>query len=72
MNNEVSIDDVCEIFGCKRISLQRWIFRFQESGQVKRTNKEPISYKITEEQVKYAIKLVKENQQITMEALLAK
>ncbi len=72
VNNDVSIDDVCEIFGCKRSSLQRWIIRYQETGQVKRINKEPISYKITEEQVKYAIKLLKQNQQITMEALLNK
>ena len=36
INNDVSIDNVCEIFGCKRSSLQRWIIRYQETGQVKR------------------------------------
>lgn len=34
------------------VSYAHEIIRSQESGQVKRTNKEPISYKITEEKYK--------------------
>lgn len=35
--------------------------------EIKRLSKKPISYKITKEQVKYAIQKLKENEQITIE-----
>ena len=35
--------------------------------EIKRLSRKPISYKITKEQVKYAIQKLKENEQITME-----
>ena len=28
INNEVSMDEVCEIFECKKTSLKRWIDRY--------------------------------------------
>ena len=37
--------------------------------EIKRLNRKPKSYKITKEQVKYAIQKLKENEQITMEEL---
>ena len=37
--------------------------------EIKRLNRKPKSYKITKEQVKYAIQRLKENEQITMEEL---
>jgi hypothetical protein len=37
--------------------------------KLKRLSRKPISYKITKEQVKYAIQKLKENEQITMEEL---
>jgi len=69
LNNDVSLDDVCEIFDCPKQSLYRWIKRFNELGEIGRLDRKPISYKITKEQVKYAIQKLKENEQITMEEL---
>ena len=46
--------------------MKRWVNRYIEEKSIKRHNRKPISYKITKEQVKYAIKKLKENEQITM------
>ena len=71
-HDEVSMDDVCEIFKCTKSTLRRWIIRYQDTKNIKRLNRPAVSYKITDEQVKYAIKLMKDNEQITVEALLNK
>ena len=47
--------------------LKKWIERYEELEEIKRLNRKLISYKITKEQVKYAIQKLKENEQITME-----
>ena len=69
INNEVSMDEVCEIFECKKTSLKRWIDRYEKDDSIKRHSRKSISYKVTNEQVKYAIKLLKQNEQITLEEL---
>ena len=69
INNEVSMDEVCEIFECKKTSLKRWIDRYEKDGSIKRHSRKSISYKVSNEQVKYAIKLLKHNEQITLEEL---
>ena len=60
------MDDVCNIFNCSKTSLKRWIDRYSENNSLFRENRVPISYKITKDQVDYAIKLLKENEQITI------
>ena len=52
LNNDVSLDDVCEIFNCLKQSLYRWV-RYNELEEINRLNRKPKSYKITKEQVKY-------------------
>ena len=69
LNNDVSLDDVSVIFDCPKQSLYRWVKRYEELEEIKRLNRKSISYKITKEQVKYAILKLKENEQITMEEL---
>jgi transposase len=64
--NDVSMDEVCNIFNCSKTSLKRWIDRYSENNSIVRENKYPISYKITKYHVDYALKLLKENEQITM------
>ena len=46
--------------------MKRWIDRYSENNSIVRENRDPISYKITKDQVDYALKLLKENEQITM------
>ena len=66
----VSMDEVCEIFNCKKTSLHRWIDKYEKEQSIKIRKRKPISYKITKQQVEYAIKVLKENEQITMEELV--
>ena len=69
LKNKISMDKVCEIFECKKQSLSRWVIRYKKEKSIKRHNRKSLSYKITKEQVKYAIKKLKENEQITLEEL---
>ena len=69
LNNDISLDNVCKIFSCPKQSLYRWVKRYNKMEDIERLNREPISYKITKEQVKYSIQKLKENEQITMEEL---
>jgi len=65
-----SLDNVCKIFDCSRQSLYRWIKRYKKEKTLERQNKKSISYKITNEEVKYTIDLLKENEQITNNELV--
>jgi hypothetical protein len=46
LNNDVSLDDVCEIFDCPKQSLYRWVKRYEELEEIKRLNRVQLSYKI--------------------------
>jgi len=70
INNNKSLDKVCEIFDCSKKSLYRWAKRYNDNQTLERQNRNPESYKITKKQVKYALKKQKENEQITMEELV--
>lgn len=70
IKNDTSYAETCRIFECSERSLKRWIDRYTKEKNIKRHNKKPTSYKITKEQVKYAIKLLRDNQQITMAELV--
>ena len=69
LNNDVSLDDVCEIFDCPKQSLYRWVKRYEELEEIKRISRKPKSYKITKEQVKYAIQKLKENERCKLKTL---
>ena len=69
LNNNVSLDDVCEIFNCPKQSLYRWVKRYKLIKTLQRQNRKSISYKITKQQLKYAISLLNKNEQITMKEL---
>jgi transposase len=57
-NNNVSYVKVASIFQIGEKTLRRWIKRFDEEQSLERKNKKAISYKITQNQVKYLLKLV--------------
>ena len=69
LENNTSYVETCEIFRCSERSLKRWIDRYNKKGSIKRQSRKSISYKITKDQVKYALNLLKQNEQITMEEL---
>lgn len=68
-NKHVSMDAVCDIFQCAKTSLKRWIDKYLNNNSLQRNNRNPVSYKITKTHVKEAIKLLKINEQITLEEL---
>jgi transposase len=70
LDNKTTYSNVCKIFKCSGRSLKRWIEKYKKDKYIKRYDRKSISYKITKEQVKYAIKKLKENQQITMNELV--
>ena len=45
LDNDVSMDYVCNIFNCKKQSLSRWVQRYNNDKSIKRYNRKPISYK---------------------------
>jgi hypothetical protein len=53
LENDTNYTKTCDIFKCSKRSLKRWIERYEESEEIKRLNRKPISYKITKEQVKF-------------------
>jgi transposase len=59
----------CKIFDCKKSTLRDWIKRYNTSKNLTRRNRKPISYKITTPQVKTALELLKQNEQLTMNEL---
>ena len=70
LNNETSYAETCRIFNCSERSLKRWIDRYNEEQSIKRHNRNPVSYKITQKHLKYAIQELKKNEQITIEELV--
>ena len=55
----------CKIFDCKKSSLHRWVKRYKKTKNLTRKNREPVSYKITKQQVNKALELLKQNEQLT-------
>ena len=39
-------EEVCNIFKCSVRSLMRWVERYENENNIKRHNREPISYKV--------------------------
>jgi transposase len=72
LNNEKSdgYKKTCKIFDCKKSTLRDWIKRYNISKNLTRKNRTSISYKITKPQVKTALELLKQNEQLTMSELV--
>jgi len=64
LSNSFSLLHTCSIFGCSKTSLLRWIHRFLSDNSIRRYNRPSISLKITLPQVKLALSLLDQNQQI--------
>ena len=60
LKNDFSMEYVCDIFECKKQSLSRWVKRYNINKSIKQNNRKYMSYKITKQQVNYAIKLLKQ------------
>jgi transposase len=67
-----SQEEVCKIFKCSPRSLMRWVNQYQNTGNIYRQNRKPVAYKITKDQVNYALKEINKNKTITIDDLLSK
>jgi len=72
LTEDKSQEEACKIFKCSPRSLMRWVEKYDNDGEIKRYNKKPVTYKITKDQVKYALKEINKNKTITMDDLLSK
>lgn len=70
MNNDDTMDNTCKIFNCKKPSLHRWIKQYKTQKNIIRKPRRAVSYKIKKEQVKTALNMIDNNEQLTMEELL--
>ena len=59
LDNNVSMDYVCNIFNCKKQSLSGWVQRYNNDKSIKRYNRKPISYKITKQERRIRYKIIK-------------
>ena len=72
LENKDTQENTCKIFKCSVRSLLRWTKRYKEEKEVKRHNREPISYKIKKEHIKFILEELKNNKTITLHDLLTK
>ena len=70
LNNNDTMENTCKIFNCKKLSFHRWIQIYKTKKNLQRKPRMAFSYKVRKEQVKTALKLVDNNEQLTMDELL--
>ena len=62
LTEDVSQEQVCKIFKCSPRSLMRWVEKYDEEGEIKRHNRQPIAYKLNKMKLSlYLMKLKKTN-----------
>ena len=72
LNSNKTQEEVCDIFKCSVRSLMRWVDRYENEDSIKRHNRDPISYKVKKDHVKFVLDEIKKNKTITIEILLNK
>ena len=65
-------EEICNIFNCSARSLMRWVDSYNKEKSIKRHSKKSISYKITNEHVKFLLSEIKNNKTITIEVIVKK
>ena len=70
LENDTTYTETCNIYKCSERSLKRWIEKYNNNnGKIRRNNRNAVSYKIEQKHVRYAVKLLKKNEQITLSEL---
>jgi transposase len=64
--------DTCELYDCSPRSLIRWVNKYQQTGEIKRNQRDSVSYKVTKNQVKFLLSEIKKDKTITIDNLLKK
>ena len=53
LENKDTQENTCRIFNCSVRSLLRWTKRYEDENEIKRHNREPISYKVKKEHITF-------------------
>ena len=61
--------NTCEIFECSQRSLMRWVNKYNKNKTVKRKSRKAVSYKVTQQHIKYIKTQLKTNKTISMQEL---
>jgi transposase-like protein len=69
LENDGLYVNTCKIFKCSERSLKRWIDKYNNQKNITRNNRPAVSYKITQEQVKDALQLLKQNESSWLEII---
>ena len=69
LKNNISERKISEIIGISERTFRRWLANYNNSICLERKNKIPISYKIKQKHVNYALKTIKKNQHISINKL---
>ena len=72
LNSNKTQEEICDIFKCSVRSLMRWVERYNDEDSITRHNREPISFKVNKEHIKFILDDIKENKTTTIEILLSK
>jgi transposase len=72
INSNITQKDVAKMFEINIRTLQRWLYEYNNDGNLERKKQIYYSYKIEEKHVKYIMKVLKKNQSITNPNLLLK
>ena len=55
--------ETCQIFECSQRSLMRWVDKYNKNKTVKRKSRKAVSYKVTQQHIKYIKTQLKTNKQ---------
>jgi len=72
LKNDISERKISEIIGINERTFRRWLVNYKNGIGLERKNKIPISYKIKQKHVNYALKIIKKNQHISINKLWLK
>tara|TARA_Y100001980_G_C14392442_1_gene191121 strand:- start:26 stop:412 length:387 start_codon:yes stop_codon:yes gene_type:complete len=61
--------NTCEIFECSQRSLMRWVEKYNKNKTIKRKSRKAVSYKVTQQHIKYIKTQLKTNKTISMQEL---
>ena len=65
LNQSQNRDDTARTFSCPKRSLTRWRARFRDTQSIRRHNRIPVAYKVTQEQAAWAVNHVRSHQTIS-------
>lgn len=64
-----TIYSLAQQFNISKDTIKRWVQQFQQTGSVERTNRQPVSYKLTEKHVQFAKEYIEKHPTVFLKEL---